>query len=65
MYASQTRAGIVNIHIALANTKKGNSTVVEYFTKMKALSDEMATAGRWLDDEELVEYILTELGEDY
>ncbi|XP_021305719.1 uncharacterized protein LOC110431234 [Sorghum bicolor] len=65
MYASQTRARTVNIRIALANTKKGNSTAAEYFAKMKALGDEMAAAGRRLDDEELVEYILTGLGEDY
>ena len=65
MYASQMRARTVNLRIALANTKKGNSTVAEYYAKMKALGDEMVAAGRRLDDEELVEYILTRLGEEY
>jgi len=55
----------VNIRIALANTKKRNSTTAEYFTKIKALNNKMAAAGQWLDDEELVEYILTGLGEVY
>lgn len=32
---------------------------------MKSLGDEMAVAGRQLEDEELVEYILTSLGEDF
>ena len=53
------------MRIALATTKKENSTVAEYFAKMKALGDDMAAAGRPLEDEELVEYILTGLGEDF
>ncbi|XP_021318431.1 uncharacterized protein LOC110436245 [Sorghum bicolor] len=65
MFASQTRARTVHLRIALANTKKGNSNITDYFNKMKALGDEMIAAGRNLDDEELVEYILTGLGEDY
>jgi hypothetical protein len=32
---------------------------------MKALGDDMAAAGRPLEDEELVEYILTGLGEEF
>ena len=65
MFASRTRARTVNTRIALSNTKKGNSSAAEYFGKMKALGDEMAAAGRPLEDEELVEYILTGLGEDF
>jgi len=64
-FASQTRARIVNVRIALATTKKGNSSAAEYFAKMKSLGDEMAAAGRHLDDDELVEYIITGLGEDF
>ena len=40
-FASQTRARIVNVRIALATTKKGNSSVAEYIAKMKSLGDEM------------------------
>lgn len=65
MFASQIRARTVNLHIALANTMKDNSFVAEYFAKMKSLGDEMVAAGRVLDDEEMVEYILTRLGEDF
>jgi len=42
MFASQTRAREVNLRISLANTKKGNSSATDYFTKMKGFSDEMA-----------------------
>jgi hypothetical protein len=40
-------------------------SVTEYFGKMKALGDEMKAVGRSLDDEELVEYIITGLDEEY
>jgi len=65
MFASQTRARTVNTWIALATTQKGSSSVAEYFGKMKALGDEMKAAGRPLEDEELIEYIITGLGEDF
>jgi hypothetical protein len=37
----------------------------EYIGRMKTLGDEMAAAGRKLEDDELVEYILTRLDEEY
>jgi hypothetical protein len=39
--------------------------VAKYIGKMKALGDEMAAEGRRLEDDELVEYILTRLNEEY
>ncbi|CAN6284799.1 unnamed protein product [Urochloa humidicola] len=65
MFASQTRARTVNTRIALATSQKGSSSVEEYFGKIKKLGDEMAAAGRPLEDEELIEYIITGLGEDF
>jgi len=62
MFASQTRAQTVNTRIALATTQKGSSSVAEYFGKMKTLGDDMRVAGRPLEDEELIEYIITGLG---
>jgi hypothetical protein len=35
--------------------------IMECITKMQALSDEMASAGKTLDDEEMVSYILVGL----
>ncbi|CAO2143618.1 unnamed protein product [Urochloa humidicola] len=65
MFASQSRAQVVNTRQALSTTKKGNSSVTEYFSKMIALGDGMAAVGRLLEDNELVEYILTGLDEDF
>jgi hypothetical protein len=65
MFASQTRSRTINIRLALGNTRKGDSSAIEYIRKIKALGDEMAVAGRPLEDEELVQYIITGLDEEY
>ena len=65
MFASQTRARAVNLRIALSTTKKGSMNVAEYFAKMKGYADDMAAAGRPLEDDELVEYIITGLDRDF
>jgi len=65
MFASQSRARVMSTRMALSTATKGASTISEYFVKMKRLDDEMAAAGRKLEDEELVSYILTGLDQDY
>ena len=44
MFASQSRARVINTQMALANAQKGSSSIAEYFTKMKTLADDMASA---------------------
>jgi hypothetical protein len=39
--------------------------VAEYVRRMRSLGDDMAAAGRSLDDDDMVEYILTGLDEEY
>lgn len=65
MFSSRIRARAINTRIALSTTKKGNMTVNEYITKMKALGDEVAAAGKPLDDEDMVSYILAGLDADF
>jgi len=65
LQASRSRARIMATRMALATAQKGSSTVAEYFTKMKGLADEMASAGKRLEDDELVSYILMGLGEEF
>jgi hypothetical protein len=55
----------VNTRIALATTKKGTMSIDEYVSKMKAYADELAAAGKTLDDEELISFIITGLDLDY
>jgi hypothetical protein len=42
-------------------TQKGNMSVIEYVNKLHALSDEMASVRKALDDEDMVSYILAGL----
>jgi hypothetical protein len=51
--------------VALATARKGNMTMDDYIAKMKSLVDEMTSAKKIVDDEELVLYILTGLDEEY
>jgi hypothetical protein len=39
--------------------------MVSYFAKMKAYADEMAAAGKQLEDDDIVSYILAGLDEEY
>ncbi|CAO2141788.1 unnamed protein product [Urochloa humidicola] len=64
-FTSVTKARSVNTHLVLTTTKKGSMSVADYYTKMKALSDEMAAAGKPMDDDEFVAYVLNGLEEDF
>ena len=64
LFASQSRARVIATRMALATASKGSSTIAKYVTKMKALSDDMASAGKKLEDDEMVSYILTGLASD-
>ena len=65
IHASQSRARVISTRMALATASKGAASVSDYFTKLKSLADEMALAGRKLEDEELVSYILTGLDSEF
>ncbi|RLN36189.1 uncharacterized protein C2845_PM03G07800 [Panicum miliaceum] len=65
MFASQTRARVLNLRIALTTTKKGTMYASDYFAKMKGFADDMAAAGRPLAEYELVEYIISSLGGEF
>jgi glutathionylspermidine synthase len=64
-FASQSCAMVINTRMALAITQKGSLTTAEYVAKMKTLADEMASASKKLDDEELISYILADLDVEY
>jgi hypothetical protein len=65
MFLLQTRARAVNTRLALSTVCKGNMTMAEYIGRMHSLGDGMAATGIPLDDDELFEYILTGLDEEY
>ncbi|CAO2206282.1 unnamed protein product [Urochloa humidicola] len=61
MFASQSSGRVINTRMAFANSQKGTSTIAEYFGKMRTLADDMASAGKKLEDEEFASYILAGL----
>ena len=65
MTASQSRGRIINTLMALATAHKGSSTIAKFFSKIKSLADDMASAGKKLEDEEIASYILAGLDMDF
>lgn len=65
MFASQSRAKVTNLRIALTSTKKIGMTTPAFFSKMQTIADELAAAGKPVDDEELLSFILVGLGPAY
>jgi hypothetical protein len=63
-YATRTCTRSINTRIALATTRKGASTMIEFYSKMKSYADEMTASGQTLGDEEFVAYVLTGLDEE-
>jgi hypothetical protein len=64
-FTSQTRAHTISTRMTLANIRKGNLSVTEYLAKMQSPDNDMSATGKPLDDEDLVQYILAGLDEDY
>jgi hypothetical protein len=65
MFASQAHARIMQVHFQLATLKKGNSSVTDYFHKLKTLSDTFAACGQPLNDFEAVSFLLAGLGSGF
>lgn len=65
MFASQSRARVIQLRARLASTRKGELSASVYFNKMKGFADEMAAAGKPLEDDDLISYILAGLDQEY
>ena len=65
MFAVQSQDRVTNLCMQLTNCKKGSMTAAAYYAKVKALGDELAAAGRPMQDDELVTFILAGLDFDY
>ena len=64
-YAKPTRGHIKQIKEQIKNTNKGTKSIYEYTQLIKAHSNELASLGKLMDHEDLIEKILDELGDDY
>jgi hypothetical protein len=65
MFASQAHARIMQVHLQLTTLKKGNTSVTDYFHKMKTLDDTLVACGQPLNDFETVSFLLIGLGLEF
>lgn len=55
----------MQIRIQLANLKKSNSSITDYFNRVKNLVDALSSIDIPLRDDEISSYMLVGLGEEY
>jgi hypothetical protein len=65
MLASQSKAHTIQLCTRLATNRKGDQFAAAYYNKMKSFADEMAAAGKPLEDDHFVSYVLVGLDQDY
>lgn len=65
MFSAQSHARVTNLQMQLSTLKKGSMTTAVYFNKMKNLGNELAAAGKRVDDDEMVSFILAGLDFEY
>jgi hypothetical protein len=65
MFSTPSRTCINHVCGALNNTKKGNLTITQFFTKMRGFSSELAAAVKPVEDDEMIGYILNGLDSSY
>jgi hypothetical protein len=65
MFASQSQARVVQLRTRLNQYRKENKTGQVYLDEIKGLYDEMAAAGKPLDNLDVISHILSGLDEEY
>lgn len=65
MFSTQSRAWVMQIRIEMANFRKREMPMHEYFNCMKLLADTLASVGHPMQEEEIATYILTGLNSNY
>lgn len=65
MFFAQSCARVTHLRMQLSTLKKGNMTTSVYFNKMKAIADELAGAGKKVEDDKMISFILTGLDSEY
>ena len=61
MFVSQSQARITPLKLQIQTLKKGSMSIIDYFTKMKRISDSLALAGKPVEVNDFVQHVLTRL----
>jgi hypothetical protein len=64
-FASQSRSHVLHLRNQLVATRKSDMSIASYFSTMRGYADEMAAAGKPIDDDDGVSYILNGLDAGY
>jgi hypothetical protein len=65
MFASQSQARVLQLRTRLNQCRKENKSGQVYLDEIEGLSDEMAAAGKPLDNLDVISHILSGLDEEY
>jgi hypothetical protein len=65
MFTSQSRACTIQLHTRLVTTQKCVLSAAVYYNKMKGFADGMVAAGKPLEDDDFISYVLVRLDHDY
>ena len=64
-FGARTRARILYLRTQIQTTKKGSSTIHEYYSKMKTLLNSLRAAGNSMNDDDFIICVLAGLGPEY
>jgi hypothetical protein len=65
MFSSRSRSRVMNLRRTLNDLKKRDMSAAVYFGKLKAIVDELAMAGKKMDDDDIINALLSGLDSEY
>ena len=65
LYASPSKSRILQLQIQLHNAKKADSTMTEFFSKVKKIADQLGAAGQSISEKVQIRVLLAGVGNEY
>ena len=62
MFVSQSQARIMPLKMRIQTLKKGSMSMIDYFAKMKRISDSLALAGKPIEVNDFVQHVFNWIG---
>ncbi|XP_019172809.1 PREDICTED: uncharacterized protein LOC109168224 [Ipomoea nil] len=64
-YANDSKGRVIYLKTKLSKNPKSSRSVVDYLQDMRSIADALAAAQSPVDDDDLIAYVLNQLGDDY